>query len=95
MKLTINFNATDDVWYAYVGDTPEDSGHIGQGTTAEAACSDYWYQAAGAAAELSYDPEGNWWILSQGYYHAHFSDKQAAIDFADGVNWQLSAGVRT
>lgn len=92
MKLTINFSATDDVWYAYVGDTPEDSGYIGQGTTAEAACSDYWYQAAGSAAELSYDEESGWWILAQGCVKAHFGTKAAAIAYAEGTNWQVSVG---
>jgi hypothetical protein len=89
IKLTIRFDATDDVWYAFDGATENESRHIGQGTSPEAACTDYWYQAHGDAAELSYDEEAECWLLHQGCYRAEFQTKQAAVDYANANEWQI------
>lgn len=89
IKLTIKFNATDDVWYAYDGATENDSRHIGQGCNPEAACSDYWYQAHGSAAELIHDADNDRWLLEQGSWRVVFDTKQDAVNFANAREWQI------
>jgi hypothetical protein len=89
-KITTKYDATDEVWFAYEGATETDSRHIGQGETPEAACSDYWYQVKGDAADLFHDGESDCWYLSQGYWRVAFSsNKQEALDFANANEWQI------
>lgn len=87
MKLTIKFDATHDCWFAYDGDE-NTSNWIGQGSTAENACSDYWYQAHGDSAELI-QTDDDCWSLVQGSWRVEFSSKQAAVDFANANDWQI------
>lgn len=89
IKLTIKFDATDDVWYAYDGATENDSRRIGQGNTAEDACSDYWYRAHGSAAELIHDADNDRWLLEQGSWRVVFDTKQDAVNFANAREWQI------
>lgn len=89
IKLNITFNATDDVWYAYDGATENDSRHIGQGITPEAASADYWYQRKGDAAELSHDEEGGWWVLEQGCHKRLFVSREAALKYCAEHDWQI------
>lgn len=89
MKLTIAYDTTDTVWYAYEGPTQDGSRFIGQGQSAEDACSDYWYQAAGKSAHLTHDAENGWWVLSQDFLSRHFPSEEAAITYADEHNWQI------
>ena len=88
IKLTIKFDATDDVWYAYDGTTENDSRRIGQGNTPEDACSDYWYQAHGDSAELI-RTDDDCWSLAQGSWVREFTSKQAAVDYANANEWQI------
>ncbi len=89
MKLTVNYDTDHQVWFAFDGATADESNWIGQGSTAEAACSDYWYQAHGKVADLSQDRVGGWWVLSQGCHNIHFTTTEQAIAFADQREWQI------
>ena len=88
IKLTIKFNATDDVWYAFDGATENDSRRIGQGNSPEDACSDYWYQAHGSSAELT-RTDDDCWSLVQGSWKIDFDTKQDAVNFANAREWQI------
>lgn len=89
MKLTINFDATHDVWFAYAGERADDSRWIGQGYNPADACADYWYQAHGSAAELVLDADNNCWRLEQDCWVRDFQTKQEAVDFANANEWQI------
>lgn len=94
IKLTIKFDATDDVWYAYDGATENDSRRIGQGQNPEDACSDYWYQVHGDVAELAYDDDCECWLLYQGSYRVQFTSKEAAVEYANRHEWQIEKSWR-
>jgi hypothetical protein len=89
-KLITKYDATDEVWFAYDNPIESESTHIGQGDTQEAACTDYWYQVKGDAADLFHDDESDSWYLSQGCWRVVFGgNKQEALDFADANEWQI------
>lgn len=94
MTLTIYYDATNECWFAYSGETENDSRWIGQGSTPEAACSDYWYQAHGDVAELVYDEDHECWLLYQGCYRVSFGSKEAAVEYANRHEWQIEKNWR-
>lgn len=88
-KLKTEYDATNEVWFAY-DENREEGRAIGQGDTPEAACTDYWYQVRGDAADLFHDDESNSWYLSQGCWRIVFGEnKQEALDFANANDWQI------
>ena len=89
IKLTIKYDATDEVWYAHEGATENDSRRIGQGNSPEDACSDYWYQVNGDVAELAYDEDTEQWGLWQGSYRIAFPTKEEAVAYANAHEWQI------
>ena len=93
MKLTVKYDLTHDVWFAHDGESENDSRWIGQGSNPEAACSDYWYQAHGSAAELVHNVDDDCWSLEQGSWRVHFSTKKEAVDFANANDWQVKGRV--
>ena len=88
-KLTTYYSDTDQVWFAYEGDTQDNSRALGQGTTPENARADFWYQVNGEAADLYYDENAGWWYLRQGYNAIGFGSEAAAIAYADNHEWQV------
>lgn len=92
MKLTIKFDATNDIWFAFDGADEAASSYLGQGSTPENACSDYWYQAHGDSAELV-RTDDDCWALCQGSWQIEFLSKQAAVDWANANNWQVKGKV--
>jgi len=89
-KLKTEYDATLEVWFAYDGDTRDNSRALGQGTTPEDARSDFWYQVNGEAADLYYQDETECWVLRQGPWHGlTFDSKEAAIAYADNHEWQV------
>jgi hypothetical protein len=89
IKLTIKYDATDEVWYAYNGEAQDDSRWVGQGTSPEDACADFWYQAHGDVAELGYDEDTEQWGLWQGSYRIAFPTKEEAVAYANAHEWQI------
>ena len=75
--------------FAFDGETENNSQFIGQGSSPEDACSDYWYQAHGDVAELWYDEESEQWYLYQGSYRVSFDTKAEAVDYANRHEWQI------
>jgi len=89
IKLTIKYDATDEVWYAYSGENQDDSRCVGQGNSPEDACADYWYQAHGDVAELHHDDESGCWSLYQDAYRVSFDTKEEALEYANRHEWQI------
>lgn len=88
MKLTTEYDVNDAVWYAY-DEAREEGRAIGQGSTPDAACSDYWYQVRGDAAEISECPETLWWIVRQGQRTRYFLTRRIALEYVDKHDWQI------
>lgn len=89
MKLTIQYDIAHKVWFAFDGEDENEACFIGQGSTPEAACSDYWYLAYGSSADLTHDEETGWWKLSQKDKSILFTTQQEALDYAHKHNWQI------
>lgn len=87
MELKITYDATHEVWFAFDGPTENDSHAIGQGSTPENACTDFWYQRRGDAATLTEEHGG--WVLRQGCHAVHCLNKAEALKTANKLNWNI------
>lgn len=89
-KLHTEYDAIAEVWFAYDGDTRENSRALGQGTNPEDARSDFWEQVHGDVAYLSYIDDQECWALRQGFWYGKvFDTKEEAIAYADDREWQI------
>ena len=88
-KLHTEYDAIAEVWFAYDGDTRENSRALGQGTTPEDARADFWHQVNGEAAELCYYNGLESWCLVQNSWFRTFASKEDAIAYADAHEWQV------
>jgi hypothetical protein len=89
-KLITKYDATNEVWFAYDNPVESESSRIGQGSSPEDACSDFWYQVHGDVAELGYDEDTEHWGLWQGCYRVAFQTKEEAITYANSREWQIN-----
>jgi hypothetical protein len=89
-KLITKYDATNELWFAYDNPVERESSRIGQGSSPEDACSDFWYQVHGDVAELGYDEDTEHWGLWQGCYRAAFPTKEEAIAYANSREWQIN-----
>lgn len=89
-KLITKYDATNELWFAYDNPVENESSRIGQGSSPEDACCDFWYQVHGDVAELGYDEDTEHWGLWQGCYRAAFPTKEEAIAYANSREWQIN-----
>ena len=90
MKLSIHFDATDNVWYAYEGDRPEDSSWVGEGPTPNDATSDFYWQKNYKGKPVILSRDGECFKLSDGKGQSVlFATEELARVFADTHRWSI------
>jgi hypothetical protein len=90
--LTVAYDATDEIWIAYLGNDRDASDWLGEGRTRESAALDYWYQANGANKEVwvtktTNDHDDFWCVESLSGW-----DRQCFTDREEAVNWAVNKG---